>query len=227
MMISPETFYDMELAGKSIRDIKKVVNDLKQEMKHLVHIMESPGYRPMMRPDESTRLSCIREYLAKAIEALKEKGGRYELTKEEQKAAEFDENIPYIQKIVYATNSFFGGDNTYTMDLSEEAPLLKIKLWGFEEEDRDNRPIEDRPDKQEFLQALSRLHMGEWQNRYDPHRFGYVVCDGTQWELQVFYSNGKETVTIEGDNVWPHNFQDFVQLMGIEYYEGEPDDEEW
>ena len=50
MMISPETFYDRELAGKSTRDIKKVINDLKQEMKQLVDIMEIPDYRPMMRP---------------------------------------------------------------------------------------------------------------------------------------------------------------------------------
>ena len=226
MMISPEMFYDIELAGKSARDIKKVIDSLKREMNRLVEIMENPTYRPMMLPDESTRLACTREYLTRAKQALEEAGGRYKPTKEELKAEEFEQNIPYIQKIVYTTNSFFGSNEQHIMDLSEEVPRLEIKLWPFEEDDREGWVIEHELSKEEFLQEVYRIHIGEWQNLYVPQRFGYCVCDGTQWDLQIFYSNGKDPVTIEGDNIWPHNFDKFLMLMGMEPERGEPEDEE-
>ena len=39
-------------------------------------------------------------------------------------------------------------------------------------------------DKDDFLDELSRLYIGEWRSSYNPERFGYVVLDGTQWELE-------------------------------------------
>ena len=80
--------------------------------------------------------------------------------------------------------------------------------------------------KEEFLLALRRIHIGEWQNRYDPQRFGYHVCDGTQWELRILYVNSEKEFFIEGDNIWPYNFDEFSRLMGIDPEEEEDEDEE-
>jgi hypothetical protein len=34
----------------------------------------------------------------------------------------------------------------------------------------------------------------------DIQRFGYTVCDGTQWELEFEYNNGHKPVRFDGDN---------------------------
>ena len=226
MMISPETYYEMELAGKSIRELKKMISSLQQEMDHLVKTIEMPGYRPMMRPDERTRLSCVREYLAKAKEALNKAGGKYTPTKEEAKAERFDANIPHIQKIVYSASSFFGSSYTHAIDLTGCAPCLTVDLWPFAKPEGDAMPIELDMTKEEFWLALRDIHIGEWQNRYHPERYGYHVCDGTQWELSIFYDNGEKEFFIEGDNTWPYNFDEFSRLMGIDPEEEEDEDEE-
>ncbi len=213
MMISPETFYDMELAGKSIREIKKVICSLQQEMSHLIKTMEMPGYRPMMFPTESNRLACARDYLARAKEELEAAGGVYKPTKAELLAEEFDDNIPYIEKIVYSTTGLFDGSRVYTMDLTKDVLHLEadLQIIGKGEEEE-----EYEIEKEEFLIALYELHIGEWQNEYDPQRYGCAVFDGVQWKLEITYKNGRKTWVVQGDNIWPHNFDGFLWLMGIE-----------
>lgn len=58
-----------------------------------------------------------------------------------------------------------------------------------------------------FLAAFADLHIGEWRRRYTTQRFGYTVCDGTQWELEFEYNNGHKPVRFDGDNAYPYNFK--------------------
>lgn len=55
-------------------------------------------------------------------------------------------------------------------------------------------------DREEVLDALKELHIGEWEKYYDPMRFGYCVMDGTQWSVTFGYSNGKDALEISGNN---------------------------
>ena len=70
--------------------------------------------------------------------------------------------------------------------------------------------------KDSFLAALKTLHIGEWRRRYSTERFGYEVCDGTQWELEFEYNNGHKPVRFNGDNSYPYNFGKFKKLFGID-----------
>lgn len=54
--------------------------------------------------------------------------------------------------------------------------------------------------KRTFLEAFSALHIGEWRRRYSTDRFGYMVLDGTQWELKFEYSNGHKQVNFDVNN---------------------------
>lgn len=83
-------------------------------------------------------------------------------------------------------------------------------------------------DKEELIEGLRDLHIGEWRKYYDPSRFGFLVCDGTQWHLHIFYSNGTKPVKIEGSNAYPYNFNRLMELLEIESWEDEEeiDDEE-
>ena len=62
--------------------------------------------------------------------------------------------------------------------------------------------------KDDFLDGIADLHIGEWDKNYSPRRFGYEVLDGTQWHLYIYFSNGIRTVKIEGSNAYPYNFDE-------------------
>ena len=78
--------------------------------------------------------------------------------------------------------------------------------------------------KDTLIDALKDLHMGKWHRRYSTKRFGYMVCDGTQWELEFEYNNGHKPVRFDGDNSYPYNFNRFKMLFEI--YDAEEDEDE-
>ena len=60
MTISPETFYNENLKGKSEAEILAVIRRLKQKIGRLKNIMEHPDYAPFMCPSEDVQISCNR-----------------------------------------------------------------------------------------------------------------------------------------------------------------------
>lgn len=217
-MISPEGYYEEYLKGKTAPQIMTVIRGLKNEIGHLKNTMEHPNYgeQPIMHPSESTRLWCARSYLERAKEALAAAGGTYTPSQAELKAADFDENIPAISKLVFSIGGFFGGYETRTFTLDDEHLHLDIEHSLIEKPT--NFYIE--PDypccKEEFLDGLRELYIGEWRSKYDLRMFGCMVLDGTQWELEFYFSNGHKPVKIYGDNAYPYNFDRFQELLGIE-----------
>lgn len=217
MMISPETYYQQYLIGKPTDQIKSTIRGLKNKIGHLKNIMEHPDYGsgPIMCPSESTRLWCMREYLERAKAALEEVGGEYKPSQNELKALEFENNLSAISEIVFTIGGSFGGYETraisldggdlqvhlrHSLSIKLEEPMAEFIL-----------PL----DKDEFLVALSRLHIGEWRASYNPERFGYRVLDGTQWELEVRYNNSAKPFKSHGSNSFPYNFNEFQELFGI------------
>ena len=215
MMISPETFYDERLKGKTPEQIISVIRSLKREIGRLKNIVEHPGYECTMRPSESTRISCSRLYLERAKEALLEAGGEYIPSAAERKVMEFDENIPHINKVVFAIGGYFGGYQTKTYTVIGE------KIYVSTEHSLDIEPKDDYPkieplDKEDFLEQLESLHIGEWHKHYNTERFGYTVLDGTQWDLEIYFSNDYRPVKIYGSNAYPYNFDRLIELVEIE-----------
>lgn len=216
MMISPEVYYELYLKGKNAEQIMTAIRGLKQEIGRLKNTMEHLEYAPMMHPSESTRLWCTRLYLERAKEALAEAGGTYTPSKAELKVAAFEESIPAICKVVFSIGGY--ETRTYTLDEQlhmdvEHSVILQPSNFHIEPDYQIS--------KDEFLDGFRKLHIGEWRTRYDLRRFGYMVCDGTQWELEIYFSNGHKPVKIYGDNAYPYNFREFKELLGME-----PDDEE-
>ncbi|HTN68660.1 MAG TPA: hypothetical protein VLZ33_04275 [Dysgonamonadaceae bacterium] len=224
MMISPEGYYDEYLKGKTKEQIMTAIRGLKQEIGRLKNTMESPDYgqEEIVHPSEDTRLHWTREYLERAKQAYAEVGGTYTLSKSEEKAADFDSNMDFISKIIFSIGGYFGGYRSYVIELSDGLRAY-TKLWEDEEPlvllDEDDEPFT----KETFIAALADLHIGEWRRRYSTQRFGYTVCDGTQWELEFEYYNGHKPVKFDGDNSYPYNFDKFQMLFGID--DTEEDDE--
>lgn len=119
MMISPETYYESSLKGKTKEEVLTKIRGLKKTIGHLKRVIESPEYgsTEIIQPDEQTQLWCSRLYLARAIQAYEDAGGKYEPSKQEMQAIAFDKAIPDISKITLEIGGFFGGYETRTIQL--------------------------------------------------------------------------------------------------------------
>lgn len=228
MMISPEVYYEEQLKGKTKEQIISAIRGLKQEIGRLKNIMESPDYGQelIVHPSEDVRLHWTREYLEKAKQAYAEAGGIYTFSKSEEKADDFDLNMDFICKITFGIGGFFGGYRSYIVEILHGLKAY-TRLWEHEESlilfDNEN---EEPFTRDTFLAALADLHIGEWRRRYSTQRFGYTLCDGTQWELEFEYNNGHKPVRFDGDNSYPYNFNKLKILFGIDDTKEDKDEDE-
>ena len=226
--MSPEIYYEEFLKGKTAEEIMTVIRGLKQKIGHLKNTMEHPEYRrkSLNNPSEAVRLSYTRMYLERAKEALIDVGGTYKPSKAELKAAAFDKRIPAICKVEFSIGGCFDIPEIRTCILDEEHLYMDVAHFPFFK--TSNLEIKrDYPlTKEEFLDGIRELHIGEWRARYDPSRFGYWVLDGTQWELEIYFSDGHMPVKIHGSNSYPYNFDKFKDLLGIEYCDDDVEEDE-
>lgn len=157
-----------------------------------------------------------REYIERAKQAYSDAGGVYELSRAEIKARNFESNLCYICKITFGIGGYFGGSRDCVVYLKDGFNAIS-KRWDDEVPltifDEDDEPFT----RDTFISALKNLHIGEWRSFYSTERFGYVVCDGTQWELEFEFSNGHKPIRYGGDNSYPYNFDEFQALFGICY----------
>ncbi len=224
MMISPESYYENYLKDKTADEILSAIRGLKNQIGRLKNIVEHPEYQCTMHPSEKVRIACTREYLERAKQALADMGVEYQPSKSELKVAQFDENISNISKITLSIGGYFYGVDVYEVVVGEKEIELKSARPNIPVllTDLDFRTFNDR---EEFLELLRRLHIGEWRRNYNTRRFGYSVCDGTQWILEIHYSNGLKPVKIYGDNAYPYNFDDLKELMGCDDLEEDDENE--
>lgn len=218
MMISPETYYEEYLKGKTKEQILSTILGLKQELGRLKNTLENESLREVhiVEPSVETRIQCTREYLQRARLAYFEAGGQYKLSKSEETAADFEANLYAINKITLDIGGYFGGYCKYIIEMMDGLNAYKM-LW------KDKEPFdlinmnENHPfTKSDYLSALSELHIGEWRRRYSTERFGYYVLDGTHWSLEIEYNNGHKSISFSGNNSYPYNFEKLKLLFGIE-----------
>lgn len=214
MMICSETFYEMRLKGKTPKQIMTVIRGLKREITRLKNIVEHPDYKYRewaMQPSEDVQIACNKLYLEKAKQALAEAGGTYTPSSAEQKAMDFNNDIPHIRKVVFSIGGFFGGYETKTFTVDGDKVhvdimhTLKPNVSNHTEELYANT----------FFEELKDLNIGEWRKVYDTHRFGIAVMDGTQWELEIYFSNGRRSAKSHGSNAYPYNFNRLLELLEI------------
>lgn len=107
-------------------------------------------------------------------------------------------NIGSLSKITFEIGGFFEGRTEYVVEFAgEEALLTKSDMFSYDQK-------QSALDREEVLDALKELHIGEWEKCYDPMRFGYCVMDGTQWSVTFEYLNGKDALEISGNNDYPY-----------------------
>ena len=218
-MISPESFYEKNLKGKSELEIMVVICSLGREIESLKCDIECSNYATRtwcIDPEEIAQIDMMREYFERAIMAYEEVVGEYIPSAEEQKWIDFNVNIPYIEKLVFSIGGHFGGykTKTYTVDgdkihvdVEYSASCNLLALY-------ETNPKEIS--KEDFFNAFKDLHIGEWYEEYNNNRDGVFVLDGTEWDLEIYFSNGHTPVKIHGSNAYPYNFVHLLELLGME-----------
>lgn len=219
MMISPEGYYEEYLKGKDEKQIMRAIRGLKQEIGRLKNIMESTDYgsEAIINPSESTRLWCTRVYLDSAKQALADVGSIYTQSKAEQKTELFDASIPAIHRLIFS----IGGYETRTITLDEKHLHFDVDHSLFLKPS--NLPVTlDYPcNKEEFLDGIRELHIGEWRTSY----MNPDVFDGTQWGLTIEFSDGHKPFKTGGSNAYPYNFDALKELLGVAQEDEEDADE--
>ena len=218
MIIGPDTYYEMNLKGRDKDYILSAIIEMQDEIARLKELMENPDnkHRDIVHPSEDVQIKCTRDYIASAIQAYEELGGTYHPSDLEKADMEFQRNIGNISKITFEIGGFFEGRTEYVIEFAgDDALLTQSKIYSY---DTKEQSVIDR---EEVLDALEELHIGEWEKCYDPMRFGYCVLDGTQWSITFEYSNGKKTLEISGSNDYPYNFDDFAEIFDFEIIDDE------
>lgn len=160
MMIGPETYYEVNIKGKTREEILRKIAGLKREINRLKFAMEHPEYTVKMYPSESTILWCTRMYLERTIQALADMGQPYEPTLKEKRVIAFDDNIDNIKRVTFRIGGFFSPWRTYTVHLEDQVVFETeyTIMPPLEELAKDN---EEEVTKEEFLSELRDLHIIE------------------------------------------------------------------
>ena len=117
MMIGPDTYYEMNLKGKDKDYILSAIREMQDEIARLKELMENPGNknRDIIHPSEDVQIKCIRDYIARAIQAYDELGGTYHPSELEKVDSEFQRNIVSLSKITFEIGGFFEGRTEYVV----------------------------------------------------------------------------------------------------------------
>ena len=218
MMISPETYYEMNLKGKSQEEIMKKIRSLKIKIGQLKRSIENTDDMVLeVFPSRLTRLKCDRDYLERAIRAYEEAGGEYVRSKAEQKDHDFNEALDSMSKLVFTIGGFFCGHETRTFTVSDGQVLVDVEKTMISMDKEEYGPYR----KEEFISGIKALHIGEWKRTYND----LLVMDGTQWELDIYYNNGRRPTKISGSNAYPYNFDDLKEFLEVEM-EDEEDEQD-
>ena len=209
MMINPETYYAMNLKGKSQEEIMKKIRSLKIQIGQLKQSIENTDDMVLeVFPSRLTRLKCDRDYLERAIQAYEEAGGEYVRSKAEQKDHDFNEALDSMSQLMFTIGGFFCGQETRTFTVSDDQVFVDVEKTMISMDKEEYGPYR----KEEFISGIKALHIGEWKRTYND----LLVMDGTQWELDIYYNNGRKAVKISGSNAYPYNYEDLKEFLEVE-----------
>ena len=116
-----------------------------------------------------------------------------------------------LEYLKFDIGGYFGG--YYTLDITIQddcVSYIASHEFGPEEEDMKNcTSKKSLAFTAEWVAKLEKIHINRWHSLYKPN---YLICDGTQWGLD-YKVVGKRCRHISGDNEYPDNWNDFIDLL--------------
>ena len=210
MLISPESYYENELKGKSISHIKSEIRRLRKWFDDSKYKAEEclRLRRWDIRPSYSMRARFAREYLEKAKQALVEAGGEYIFTQKEKIDDAFNNEVDKICNIYFEIGGFWGGRDCKNFFVDSKRVFVQTYKLPSDGEYTAFCIRQHELSSSEFLEEIKSLHLSEWKKEYVDDE----ILDGTQWALQINFTNGRKK-KVYGSNAYPYNFDRLMNLL--------------
>lgn len=109
-----------------------------------------------------------------------------------------------IKYVIYQKDTALLYKEYFQLEIKEDKNLVKYSDESYTKNIEEKQPtVIQVSDKQamEFIDILFRV-INKWKNRYE----NINILDGTEWKLQIKYSNGK-IAYYSGKNDYPSNFE--------------------
>ncbi len=216
MMISPDSFVEMEFRGKDREKSLKVVKNLRKEIRRLKRVIEEDPYSEEfeIKPSPQTQISMSRDYLLASKAYFESQGWEYEPSKKEVKDKEFNDRLKDLESIEVYYGGYFQGGKRWSISFNGSQIVVDSIFKHLPEFDGVDLelPSFDDMTRVEFLRKLWDIHMGEWKREY----INPDVLDGTQWSVEIRYNDGMKRC-FSGSNMFPYNFNEFLELMRMDH----------
>lgn len=206
MMISPDSYVEMELEGKTPDEVLKCIRGLQRKMSDMKSKNQN-RFRSNVCPSPQVQIDVMRDYVVAAEEYYTSIGGEYIPSQLEQRAKRFDANMEHICSITIS----YGGycDGTEDRTLTRDGDKICVKREFFNGSKDDGKTFYEGMRWQDLMDELAYIHMGEWKSEY----MDLDICDGTQWSVDITYDNGTRSKHFGGSNKYPYNFERFLEIM--------------
>ena len=210
----------------------KKSNDVKREIAELKWILEDPSYpfSDRNRDEDMKRLSSLREELKLAIltegsgdngaepsadsmDDGENKSGRAVFV-DEERLATYEKKLPYIKSVMLNVDGFYSGVRSFTAIIEPACVRVLRESGNAERAERARSSVGFASlSRSEFFSALDELCLGEWQESYDPERYGAFASDGIKWRLEITYKGRRRSFVSHGNNLFPFNYNKLLELM--------------
>ncbi len=216
----PEEYIAEKMAGKTREEAIKEIKSLWKEIRQLNKTIDanwdpyknSFDYLPM-----EFKVRYNLEYIAAARKYFEKQGWKYELSREEKNDLKFNERLELIESIAIMFCGFINPGSGKIFDFNGEEVVIKhISSYPSLNDEKQKEEILEGKTKSEILEGLREIHMGMWRDCYPR----YPYYDGVMWSIVIKYTDGK-IKEYSGNQDFPDNFNDFLELMGMS------DEEKW
>ena len=162
-MMNPESYYEENLRGKSQEEILRRIRSLKREISRLKRDLEDGSQEPERQKmsDPLAQIKCCCAYLEMAKKAYKEVGGVYGPSNAEKMDQTFNETLADMKRFVFGICGFCSGYEKRTYTVSGERVLCDMEHSLYLKPS--NLPVNELFTREEFLQGIAELHIGEWK----------------------------------------------------------------
>ena len=220
LSLFPEEFIAEKMAGKTREEAIKEIKSLWKEIRRLNKTIDANWDPHNFNLDLYSMESEVRdnlEYIAAARKYFEKQGWKYELSREEKNDLKFNERLELIESIAIMFCGFINPGSGKIFDFNGEEVVIKhISSYPSLNDEKQKEEILEGKTKSEILEGLREIHMGMWRDCYPR----YPYYDGVMWSIVIKYTDGK-IKEYSGNQDFPDNFNDFLELMGMS------DEEKW
>ena len=201
-------------------ELEQEIRRLKREKNRLIALLEDP--ESMMDDTEAdaalARIPSIRKRIAALQKRPARSGAAPRPTRADRRAARIGDAISRLTSAELFISGYPTGRRRYFAEIGD---TVEVRMQSAADE-ADSSTVTLTYTREEFLDGVRALAPWDWRSRYiedDP------TGEGMTWEAVLHFA-GRVPLVIYGDNGFPYNFDDLLDLFGANTPFDEEEDED-